>query len=294
MSFARALEQVLDGKPIASDYSLIINHKEVMRKGKVDVVICTKNRQHLLFGAVEQVRKKIPYNRIIIVDSSGELNAPLLKSLGVEFYWTPDVLLGVARQKGLTQARTELVAVVDDDLVLAKDWFARMYSALLREPTALAVSGKVVFGYKTDKVLEKIHTCSLRGEGASVGVALFKRRQVLALGGFNVHTHRGEDTELELRMKSKGYRWIREQTAVAYHPLTMKEYMRKAVDNVDGWMLIWNHSNHRVRFLIERTGAFLFMPVYYGLLTRSMKAAYYYFRFKGKSLFTFLWRVNQK
>lgn len=261
-------------------------------EGKVDVVICTKNRYHLLPNAVAQARKQIPYNKILVVDSSSEPNILFLKPLGVEIYCTPDVLLGYARQIGLMCASTDLVVFLDDDITLTDGWYKTMYSALMRDSKALAVSGKVVFGHETDSALEKLHLCSLRGEGASIGVALLKRKEALAVGGFNPQMHRGEDAELELKMKSKGYKWLRVPSAVAFHPLTFPEYMQKAKDNVEGWMLIWNHSNHRIRFLIERTGSWLLMPFYYGFLTKNVKVAYYYFRFKATSLFTFLWRIK--
>ncbi len=260
----------------------------------VDVVICTRDRYGLLPKAVAQVKQRFPYNHIIIVDSSPCPNCEVLQMLGneVSVVFTPDARLGYARQIGLLNSTTPIVGFIDDDLLLEVDWYGKMYASLMSDEKALAASSKVVFGYKTDATLMRLHLCSLRGEGASIGVALLKRREVLALGGFNVRTHRGEDAELELKMKSKGYKWLRVPYAVAFHPLTFPEYMQKAKDNVEGWMLIWNYSKHRTRFLVERTGSWLLMPVYYGFLTKSFKVAYYYFRFKFVSLVTFLRRIK--
>lgn len=260
---------------------------------KVDVVICTKDRYAFVPRVVSHVRDQLPWSRIIVVDSSPRPKRGLLRSLEVEAFFTPDVLLGVSRQVGLEAATSDIVAFIDDDITLGADWFAEMYAALMSDPRNLAVSSKVVFGWQTDRDLERLHNASLRGEGASIGVALLKRREVLALGGFNPLTHRGEDAELELKMKAHGYRWARCNRAVAYHKLTSKEYMGKAVDNADGWILLWRNSKHRIRFIVERTGSFLFMPIYYLMLTRSLKIGYIYAEYKARTLFAFLRRIKQ-
>lgn len=260
---------------------------------KVDVVICTKDRYELLSKAVDQAKSVLPCNQVIVVDSALSPNRTLLEGLGVHTVFSPDALLGFARQQGLKAAVTDLVVFLDDDIVLEKDWFRIMKQALDREPDAVAVSSKIVFGYGTDKVLEKMHRMAIRSEGGSIGISVLKRKEILALGGFNRHVHRAEDTELHLRIKKHGFKWIREQNAVAYHPLTFKEFMDKSRRDVGGWLLIWKYSSQRIMFIAERTGSALFMPIFYGLLTFDFRVFTYYFLFKINILISFLRRVNQ-
>jgi glycosyltransferase involved in cell wall biosynthesis len=260
---------------------------------KVDVVICTKDRYDLLSKAVNQAKSVLPCNQVIVVDSAFSPNRKLLEGLGVHTVFSPDALLGFARQQGLKAAVTDLVVFLDDDIVLEKDWFRIMKQALDRDPDAVAVSSKIVLGYGTDKVLEKMHRMAIRSEGGSIGISVLKRKEILGLGGFNPHIHRAEDTELHLRIKKHGFKWISEQNAVAYHPLTFKEFMEHSRKDVGGWLLIWKYSSQRVRFIVERTGSALFMPIFYGLLTFDFRVFTYYFLFKFNILISFLRRVNR-
>lgn len=264
-----------------------------MGEKKVDVVICTKDRYELLSKAVNQAKSLLPCNQVIVVDSALSPNRKLLEGLGVHTVFSPDALLGFARQQGLKAAVTDLVVFLDDDIVLEKDWFRIMKQALDKDPDAVAVSSKIVFGYGTDKVLEKMHRMAIRSEGGSIGISVLKRKAILGLGGFNPHLHRAEDIELHLKIKKHGFKWIREQNAVAYHPLTFKEFMKTSQKNVGGWLLIWKYSSQRIRFIIERTGSALFMPIFYGLLTFDLRVFTYYFLFRFKVLLSFLWRVNR-
>ncbi len=255
---------------------------------KVDVVICTKNRYGLLPATVSQVRTLLPCNNLFIIDSSQYPDFSFVSSLGVQVGFTPDALLGLARQTGLKAASTDVVAFIDDDITLDSAWFPRMWFALHSDSKALAVSSRVVFGYQTDQTIEKLHGCNARSEGASIGIALLKRKEILSLGGFNINVHRGEDAELELRLKSYGYKWLRCREAIAYHKLTFKEFMQKAIDNVQSWLLIWKYSKHRNRFIVERFGSAFAMPFYYGFLTRDVKVGVYYGLFKFRTLLHFL------
>jgi GT2 family glycosyltransferase len=248
----------------------------------------------LLPFAVSQARLLLPCSRVVVVDSSPYPDRKLLAGLGVVSVFTPNVTLGFARQVGLLEAKSGVFVFLDDDVILEKDWFNKMFSALAANPKAVGASSKVIFGYKTNNVLVKLHSCSMRGEGASAGVSVLKRELALKLGGFNRGIHRSEDLEFELRVKSQGFKWLRVSSAFAFHPLTFREYLVKAKVNADGWLMIWKISKRsiRLRFLLYRAGSALFMPFYYGLLSHDPRVFGYVLLYKWKMLLTFLWRVN--
>jgi GT2 family glycosyltransferase len=260
----------------------------------VDVVICTKNRSEKLVSAVIQARSLFPINQVIIVESSPNPDMELLENLNVKTVFTPDVLLGYSRQEGLLAANTEDVVFLDDDIIVEPQWYQKMDRALQKNQKAFAASSKVIFGYGCDKTLMKLHTCSLRGEGASIGVAIIHRKLAIDLGGFNRKVHRGEDTEFELRAGAKGYKWIRVSSALAYHPLTFKEYINKAEVNANSWLQLWSNmkSKLRLKFLAYRYGSALLMPFYYGVLSHDPRVFGYDALYKWKMLITFLWRIN--
>jgi glycosyltransferase involved in cell wall biosynthesis len=260
----------------------------------VDVVICTRNRSCKLASAVTQAKLFFPINQVIIVESSPNPDIKLLNSLQVKTVFTPNVPLGFARQEGLLAANTDNVVFLDDDIIIEPQWYYKMNMALQGNSKAFAASSKVVFGYGCDKTLTKLHTCSLRGEGASIGVAVIHRKLALDIGGFNRKVHRGEDTEFELRAGSKGYKWIRVSSALAYHPLTFKEYIDKAEVNANSWLMLWRNmkSKLRLKFLAYRYGSALLMPFYYGMLSRDPRVFGYDALYKWKMIVTFLWRIN--
>lgn len=260
----------------------------------VDTVICTKDRPELLRKSVQQANEFIPCNRIIVVDSSENPNKELLENLQVKWILTPNATLGYARQQGLLAASSTYVVSVDDDIILEKGWYRKMRATIEKaDSKVLAVSSRIIFGYETDKIIEKMCAKANRGEGGSIGIALLKRQPILELGGFNPAVHRGEDLELHLRMKKHGYKWIRSRDAVAYHPCTLKQYLKRARNNGFGYVLLWRTLRCRFRFITERYGAALLMPIYYALLTLDMRVLVYYFASKMITLLTFLWEVNK-
>ena len=260
---------------------------------KSDILICTRDRPEQLVKAVAQAHRLIPHNQIIVVDSSAKPDKDLLEKLNVKAVFTPDATLGYARQQGLLAAKTRYVVSLDDDVSIEAGWYSKMLEALQNAGSeVVAVNSKIVFGFHTDPVLEKLHRRANRGEGGSIGIALLKRKEILDLGGFNTAVHRGEDLELHLRLRQHGYKWVREPSAVAYHPCTFKHYLKRARNDGDGYVLMWKTITFRLRFITERFASTLIMPIYYGLLTLDLRVFAYYFLAKTTTLLTFLWKVN--
>jgi len=259
----------------------------------VDVIITTKDRPNFLDEAVSQARRHVPCHKIIIVESSLNPDKKLLAELDVEAVFTPLANLGYARQEGLLAASTRIVMLIDDDLTLEKNWFHYMIDALESASDVLAVSSKVVFGWKTNKVLEKLHRKGRRRLGASGGATLLKREEILKLGGFNRAIHRCEDEELELRVMHHGFKWKRVNEAIAYHPCNLQHYLKRAVQNGWGWIMIWFHTDLRFQFIMRRTGSLFIMPIYYMFLTCDPRVFAHYFTYKLRSLLTFLKEVKK-
>jgi glycosyltransferase involved in cell wall biosynthesis len=96
----------------------------------VDVVIITKNSEHMLSECLKSVYKNVPVNRLIVVDGGStdktlaimrefqkkHGNILVLQDIGTR---------ATARQKGIDQVKTEWFMFVDSDAVLCKDWFKK-------------------------------------------------------------------------------------------------------------------------------------------------------------------------
>jgi len=143
-----------------------------------------------------------------------------------------------AANVGLRAARNELVALVNNDVVLARDWLARMVPAIRADDGVAAVACKMLSledpsrVYDAGDVLRRDGVCEQRGRfmrddgrwdlpgdvfGACAGAALYRRSAVLGLGGFDERYFAYlEDVDLALRLRLAAWR-CRYEPAVALH-----------------------------------------------------------------------------
>jgi GT2 family glycosyltransferase len=143
-----------------------------------------------------------------------------------------------AANRGLEHADSELVALVNTDVVLAPDWLARMSRTLLADPSAAAAAGKMLslsdpaVVYDAGDILRRDGACEQRGRfmrddgrwdrpgevfGACAGAALYRRSMVRSLGGFDERYFAYlEDVDLALGIRRAGWR-CRYEPAVALH-----------------------------------------------------------------------------
>jgi glycosyltransferase involved in cell wall biosynthesis len=96
----------------------------------IDVVVLTKNSEHLLGKCLASIYANVPVKNLIAVDgfsTDGTLkilnkindeheNITILKENGSR---------AKAREKGLRQVRTEWFMFVDSDVILSRDWFRK-------------------------------------------------------------------------------------------------------------------------------------------------------------------------
>jgi len=145
----------------------------------------------------------------------------------------------VAANRGLLAARTEFVALLNTDIVLAPDWIEVMAGRLAAEPRCASVACKMV---RLDDetilddcgdVLRRDGVCEQRGRGrrddgrwdtpgevfgACGGAALYRRSAVRAAGAFDERFFSYlEDVDLALRLRLGGWKCAYEPRAVARH-----------------------------------------------------------------------------
>jgi len=90
---------------------------------KIDVTIATKNNEEIIERCIENIKKYIPYNRIIVVDGHSKDNTvQIAKRLGAEVYFEKG-LLGTVRYTQATYCNTEWIAVIDSDVFINKHWW---------------------------------------------------------------------------------------------------------------------------------------------------------------------------
>ncbi|MEM3607107.1 MAG: glycosyltransferase family A protein [Candidatus Bathyarchaeia archaeon] len=96
------------------------------RNMKIDVIVCTKNSEKTLKNCLQLIRKFIQINRLIIIDGgSADATVEIAKKFNAEIYYDGGVSLGLARNLGLNLAETEIVAFIDSDAYITKEWFPK-------------------------------------------------------------------------------------------------------------------------------------------------------------------------
>lgn len=254
----------------------------------IDVVVCTKDRSHLLTECVSMIDRVIPDSHIYIFEGSLKPNWKILDLLkdnfDVEVVLVPYLKFGAVRNLVMRTCKADFVAMVDDDIRLEKDWFFTLMSEFGDE-RVVAVSSKLIFG---DGVISKLSWANKKTSGGSGGAAIYDRKAILRIGNFSKNIHRGEDMELELRIQASGKMWLKSQKTCAYHPTTVQEFLDRPKANVIGWDFIMKNSKHRVRFMVKRFVSTFVMPIYYLWQTRDIRCAGVWFIYKMKSLLYYL------
>jgi GT2 family glycosyltransferase len=198
----------------------------------ISVVVPNWNGRRWLGGCLESIaRQERPPAEVIVVDNGSDDGS--LDYLAAEWPTVRVLALGHntgfahAANRGLWAARCELVALVNTDVELAPDWTARMATALYEHSGAAAAACKMLSMqdpsvlYAAGDVLRRDGACEQIGRfradrgawdepgevfGACAGAALYRRRPVCELGGFDERYFAYlEDVDLSLRLRLAGW-----------------------------------------------------------------------------------------
>src|SRR6185503_13175801 len=217
----------------------------------LSIVLCTYNRAASLARAMAALCGGSGAARaeLLVVDNnSTDGTADVIRSftggrLTVRYLREPRQGLSFARNAGILAASAPLVAFTDDDVEAAPDWIDAVVSALARHPEAAWAGGKVLPRWTTPPPawLDRSHWAPLAladyGDGALViddttplclvGANLAVRREALiAAGLFATDVQRigdgggtTEDHELQIRMRSIGFRGVYDPSLVVHAPI---------------------------------------------------------------------------
>ena len=119
----------------------------------VSVVIPTYNRSALLRDAVESVLAQDydqPFEIVIVDNNSPDDTARVARDLSeahpgtVRYVAEPEQGNAHARNRGVRTARGPIIAFLDDDVVVARDWLSVITQALSARPELSFVGGRVL------------------------------------------------------------------------------------------------------------------------------------------------------
>jgi glycosyltransferase involved in cell wall biosynthesis len=230
-----------------------------LQNPSVSVVICTRNRLEALARAVDSIlcTEQQP-DEIIVVDNapSSDVTRKLVAGLpGIRYVLEPRRGLDVARNAGVQHSKGDIVAFIDDDVIVHPNWLNAIKRSFV-DPAVMAVTGLVLpaelkteaqyffetywgfnRGYQA-KVFDlryfehkKSGTVSVWKIGAGANMA-FRRAVFSLVGGFDERLDVGAagcsgDSELWYRILAEGWKCRYEPAAVAFH------YHRENIEDVE-------------------------------------------------------------
>ncbi len=148
----------------------------------------------------------------VVIPSLGKVNDALIKSLGRmpgsgEVVVTKERPLSVARKRAVLKAKTEWVAMVDDDMVLPKDWLTRVTAEIVPNVGAVATvalqGNKHVAAY--DRVVGNVVKLHKVDTSPHINNVLIRRSLLASYDPPPLFF--GEDHHLKRFVEESGYLW---------------------------------------------------------------------------------------
>ena len=246
---------------------------------EISVIVASHDRplrlRWLLNALEQQTLERTRFEIIVGHDSSGpeteELleRHPLAKAGVLRHVTLPAGTAppGANRNAALKLARAPLIAFIDDDCRPPDDWLVNALAAGHANPGAI-VQGRTLKDPIEYSILHAPHVHSQLilpptpwAEACNI---LYPRELIERLGGFLEDTYTGEDTDLAMRAKKAGAKYVAAPEMLAYHSITETTFLKR-LRGIWRWqdlpLLLKRHPEMREAFPMwifwKRTHVFL-------------------------------------
>jgi cellulose synthase/poly-beta-1,6-N-acetylglucosamine synthase-like glycosyltransferase len=195
----------------------------------IDVVVCAKNSENTMENMLRQIRREIPVeNLIIIYGTSFDHTKEISLKYTDKVYWDEDKGLGAARNLGIRKSASEIVAMIDTDVILPKKWYQNLVRHFKNDKIAAAV-GTCIYGYGCTPIQKYYEYNSIHHKEGEWGThnVLFRRNAILKIGNFNKQINgAGEDYDIYKRLIKAGFEWKWDKEVIVYHPITIFQHLK--------------------------------------------------------------------
>ena len=243
----------------------------------VTVVICTRNRPADLRRCLEAIThlEHAPDEVIVVDNSSGDKETEAVARNFVAVYIVESAVgLSRARNRGLAESNSEIVAFLDDDATPDVHWLGFILGPF-EDSQVTTVTGRIVTPHsqaessfkQTARVLSKkdpewFEIATFGGLGLGSNMA-FRRK---ACAGENIFDERlgrgapfqmGEEHYAFAFLLSRGYTAVYLPDAIVFHPsVKQSKITNEARNSIAYWMLLFSDFPNRrldlLRFLFRR------------------------------------------
>jgi len=230
---------------------------------KLSVVVCTYNQSERLKRMLKSLRETvIPDNlswEFILVDNNSDDDTRLVFE-EVEKHYEPKIRylfeekrgISHARNRGIREARGEIVAFTDDDVIVDKYWIQNIEKAFKEYDDVACVGGKILPIWEVSKpkwltpnlyyliaLLDRgdsvayIDSPGIWGANFAVKSEMFKKYGLFDsnLGRIPRKLYAGEETEFLQRLQNAGEKILYYPLSIIYHCVSAhrmsKRYFRK-------------------------------------------------------------------
>ena len=243
----------------------------------VTVVVCTRNRSAVLRSCLQAISHLSPApDEVIVIDNTkGEKET---ESVALEFLarYTTEPMPGLsrARNRGLTESNSEIVAYLDDDAVPDERWLEFLLSPF-GDPRVAVVTGETIVLESRAGVTSQEPTRFLSNEnrqwfqiaafgGLGIGTNMALRKA--ACTGWNVFDerlgrgaplHGMEEHHAFVRLLALSYRAAYVPAAIVVHPHVRRSSIEQEVSrSIAYWLLLFfdfpEHRHELLGFLFRR------------------------------------------
>jgi len=203
------------------------------KRMKADLVMWAKNGAALLPLVLKRAEEVLPREvigkKIFADDHSTDESAKIAEEFGWVVYPNEKGGVGCGANTALRHVESECFISLEQDILLAKNWFEKISKHLDREDVAVAQGWR----YPDHPVLKKIDEFAFEKSNFtlnSIDNTMYKTKVVKSLGGFPEDIRYGAaDTHLRRRIEKAGLKWITDPTVISIHIRKggLKEQMRR-------------------------------------------------------------------
>ena len=200
------------------------------------------------------------YEVTVVDDGSSDETREIVGKYGVRLIDQPHQGPAAARNRGVAEARGEIVLFTDADCVPAENWIAEMVKPF-DDPEVVGVKG--VYLTEQSGIVPRFVQCEYeerydrmarrrRIDFVDTYAAGYRREVFLHERGFDVRYPNAsvEDQEFSFRLAERGYKMVFNPAAVVYHqhPETLAAYLKRKF-NIGYWkvMVLQRHPQKAVR-----------------------------------------------
>jgi len=174
---------------------------------------------------LDQDFKNENYEIIVVDNGSTDQSAAIIKRFPVFYCYEEEPSSYMARNRGASLAKGNILAFVDSDVVVDFKWLMAGIDCLQTSEIALS---KIETLNSNNKILYLLDSIILnpyrelkfkRDNSGFIGIFFCKKSAFNAIGGFDESLISGGDTIFGLSAKNLGYRIKFANNAIVYHPV---------------------------------------------------------------------------